>query len=163
MVSQDLPFARHRRVTFSTTSVVKDWSVRVQARIVKIFELAFLLDVTPLLLPTLRLVFRPTITPYSVSIWMAKAEGSGDGLETTPGVYHGDSRSSTAVAQRVPGDGESYPASPDHGPCAVDGWRTQDTGHHWPEAGQAGPQGRGQDRQARHDPWLAASACGPEV
>ena len=32
------------------------------SRIVKIFELAFLLDVTPLSSPTLRLVFRPTIT-----------------------------------------------------------------------------------------------------
>jgi hypothetical protein len=28
---QHLPFARQRRVTFSTMSVVKDWSVRVRA------------------------------------------------------------------------------------------------------------------------------------
>ena len=33
-----------------------------ERRIVKIFELAFLLKVTPLSSPTLRLVFRPTLT-----------------------------------------------------------------------------------------------------
>ena len=35
---------------------------RRQPRIVKIFELAFLLEVTPLPSPALRLVFRPTLT-----------------------------------------------------------------------------------------------------
>jgi len=37
--------------------------------------------------------------PYSASIGTAKAEGSDDGLETPAGVYHGDRRSRTAVAQ----------------------------------------------------------------
>src|SRR5262249_29723566 len=68
-------------------------------RMVKILELAFQRKITSLSLLPLRLVFRPTITSYSASLWMVKAEGRGDGLETTPGIYHGDRRSRTAVAQ----------------------------------------------------------------
>src|SRR5882724_9840285 len=52
----------------------------------------------PIIAPT-SLVFRPTITSYSASLWTVKAEGRGDGLATTPGVYHGDRRSRTAGAQ----------------------------------------------------------------
>src|SRR5215813_13764294 len=37
--------------------------------------------------------------PYSASIGMAKAEGGGDGLETSAGVYHGNCRSGTAGTQ----------------------------------------------------------------
>src|SRR4030095_7867055 len=69
------------------------------SRMVKILELAFQLKITSLSLLPLRLVFRPPITSYSASLWMVKAEGRGDGLETTPGIYHGDRRSRTAVAQ----------------------------------------------------------------
>src|SRR2546427_4676700 len=74
-------------------------------RMVKIFELAFLLEGTLLPSPALRLVFRSTLThtqrpyPYSASIWMAKAEGGGHGLETPAGVHHGNRRSGTAVTQ----------------------------------------------------------------
>src|SRR2546430_2642107 len=52
--------------------------------------------------------------PYSVLLWTAKPEGGDDGLETATGLYHGDRRSGTAAAQRIPGDRESYPAQPDH-------------------------------------------------
>src|SRR5262249_40127968 len=113
-------------------------------RKVKIFALAFLPEVTPLSSPPLRLVFRPTLTPYSASLRAGKAERRSDGLETPAGVYEGDRRSRTAGAQRVPGGGASYPASPDRGPCAVDGWRMHAPGRGRPEAEQAGSQGSGQ-------------------
>src|SRR5713101_6227584 len=58
--------------------------------------------------------------PYSVLIGTAKAEGSDDGLETTSGVYHGDRRSRTAVAQCVPGDRKSHPPQPDQGAHPVE-------------------------------------------
>jgi hypothetical protein len=52
------------------------------ARIVKIFELAFLLEVTHPPSACASACFLPHHPPYSASRGTAKVEGSGDGLET---------------------------------------------------------------------------------
>src|SRR4029453_6951719 len=99
--------------------------------------------------------FPPHHPPYSVSRGAANAEGSGDGLETPAGVYHGDSRSGITPAERVSGDGKSYPAQPAHRACPAERRRTQGPGEDWLQAWQASFAGRGDDRQARHDSRLA--------
>src|SRR5713101_985556 len=96
----------------------------IVTRIVKIFELAFLLELTPRPSLALRLVFCTPLTHTHRQYGRYRLRGRGDGLETPARVYHGDRRSGTVVTQRVPGDGESHAAQPDHGPGAVDGWRT---------------------------------------
>jgi hypothetical protein len=68
-------------------------------RIVKIFELACLPEVTPLPSPTLRLVFLPVIMDTHRQYGRQRLWGRGDGLETPAGVYHRDGRSGTAAAQ----------------------------------------------------------------
>src|SRR2546430_6334849 len=93
--------------------------------------------------------------PYSASIWTAMAEGGGDGLESPAGIYHGDSRSGTAAAQRVPGDRKSHPAQPDQRSCTLERWGAQGPGRNRKEVGQAGVGGGRQHRHTRHDPLLA--------
>src|SRR2546426_9524338 len=79
----------------------------------------------PLPLPTLRLVFRTTLSDTHRPYGRYRLRGRGDGLETPARVDHGDHRSGTVGTQRVPGDGASHAAQPDDGPCTVDGWRTR--------------------------------------
>jgi len=68
-------------------------------RMVKIFELACLLEVTLLPSPTLRLVFRPLILDTHRQDERPRLRRQGNGLETPAGVYHGDCRSGTAAPQ----------------------------------------------------------------
>src|SRR5215470_5543161 len=72
---------------------------RVRSRIVKIFELAFLLEVTPPTIAALHLVFRPPITDTHRQEGRRRLQGRGDGLATPARVYHGDGRSGTAATQ----------------------------------------------------------------
>jgi hypothetical protein len=58
-------------------------------RIVKIFELASSLKVTPLSSSALGLVFRPTLPDTQRHYGWPKLRGD-DGLETPAGLYHGD-------------------------------------------------------------------------
>src|SRR5215510_10908304 len=97
-------------------------------RTVKIFELASLSEITPPIRPHASACFPPHHPPYSASRGAANAEGSGDGLETPTGVYHRDGRSGITAAERVPGDGKSYPAQPDSGPRAPQRWRAPSFG-----------------------------------
>ena len=128
------------------TELVQSELALASPRIVKIFEVAFPLEVTPLPLPMLRFVFRSTLPHTQRQSWTARAEGGSDGLETPAGVYHRDRRSGTVAAQRVLGDRESYSAQSGYGPYAVDRWRAQGSGGHRPEAGKAGPEGSGHHR-----------------
>src|SRR5215468_1319673 len=68
-------------------------------RIVKIFELAFLLEVTPPTIAALHLVFRPPITDTHRQEGRRRLQGRGDGLETPDRVYHGNGRAGTAAPQ----------------------------------------------------------------
>src|SRR5262249_44000642 len=93
----------HRTIQTTCTTF---WACSRQTtpRIVKIFELAFPLEVTPLPLPMLRFVFRSTLPHTQCQSWTTRAEGGSDGLETPARIYHGDCRSGTAATQRVLGD-----------------------------------------------------------
>src|SRR5215475_12386651 len=65
------------------------------SRTVKIFELVSPLEITPPTSTRASACFPPHHPPYSASRGAANAEGGGDGLETSIGVYHGDRRSGT--------------------------------------------------------------------
>src|SRR6266702_3292197 len=65
------------------------------------------------------------IHTHKVNYLSQTYEGRGDGLETPAGIYHGDCRSRTAAAQRVPGDRKSHVAYPDQRSCTLERWRAQ--------------------------------------
>src|ERR1700720_333796 len=68
-------------------------------RLVKIFELAFPLEITlPHVAHTSACLLLHSY-PYSALLWTAKAKRGADGLETPAGVYHWDCRSGTAAPQ----------------------------------------------------------------
>src|SRR6266446_6661433 len=67
------------------------------------------------------------------------------------------------LRNEYPGDGKPHPPEPDHGAPPVERRRAQGAGGHRPEAGEAGPQGSGEDCQARHDSRLAPHPGRPEV
>src|SRR6266446_4433238 len=116
---------------------------------VKKLEAGLTAEVTTPPSPTLRLAYcpsHPTYSPPSES--RTGRGGEAYELEDLAGVYHGDGRSGTAAAQRISGHGESHPPQPAQGTPPLDRWRTQDAGHHRPEAGQASAGRSGQDRQA---------------
>src|SRR2546422_11681144 len=73
-------------------------------RTVKIFELAFLRELTPLPSLALRLVFCTPLTHTQRHYRQYRLRGRGDGLETPARIYHGDGRSGTVVTQLIPGE-----------------------------------------------------------
>src|SRR5437667_8773455 len=85
----------HPKVRLDTNAKVPAQSREM--RIVKIFELAFPLEVTPLPLPHSVLSSSPLSSILTLNIDRS-LRGRGDGLETPAGVYHGDRRSGTAAA-----------------------------------------------------------------
>src|SRR5262245_3668596 len=84
-------------------------------------------------------------------------------LEDTTCIHHRDRRSGTVVAERVLGDGKSYPTPSDQETCAPQHRRALSPRRDRPEAGEAGSSAGGHDREARDHSGLAPQTSGPEV
>src|SRR5206468_99408 len=84
-------------------------------------------------------------------------------LEDLAGIHYGDCWSGAAVIQRISGHGKPDSASPAERARAAERRRAQSLSRDWPEAGEASPAGRGDDRQARYHSRLASQARGSEV